>query len=117
MGNYQYKYIVEDFCETPDDVKTFSSNWDISVNPDYVAEDAAQDLFESHDGWEATWPLVFVLFSVTGYKLGRFSVELEHQPAFSAATLDKHIQRASAGIDAPEYDCLDTLGNLTEDQT
>lgn len=103
MGNYQYKYIVEDFCETLDDAETFSSNWDISVDPGRVAEDAAQNLFEYHDGWETSWPLVFAIFSVTGYRLGRFRVELEHQPAFTTEALDKadafdaHVRRVSLG--------------------
>ncbi len=87
MKDYRYKYIVEDFGETHDDAQEFSSNWDISVNPGFVAEDAAQDLFDNHDGWEASWPLVIVLLSVTGHGLGRFRVELEHQPAFSSTAV------------------------------
>lgn len=52
-------------------------------SPDYIAEEAAKDYYENHDGWEASWPQ-----NITIYKgdnvLGKFEVNLEHEPTFSA---------------------------------
>ena len=50
---------------------------------DYMAADAAKDYFENCDGWEASWPIDFEIF-IDGDSKGTFTVELEHEPTFSA---------------------------------
>lgn len=48
-----------------------------------LAEEAAEDLFDNHDGWESHWPLKLELF-IDGESAGVFEVELEHVPHFSS---------------------------------
>lgn len=48
-----------------------------------LADDAAEDLFDNHDGWESHWPLKLELF-IDGESVGVFEVELEHVPHFSS---------------------------------
>jgi hypothetical protein len=49
-----------------------------------MAEDAAQDYFDNHDGWESTWPLTFVILDEDLNELGSFVVEMEAVPQFWA---------------------------------
>jgi hypothetical protein len=63
---------------------------------EFLAEEAAADFHSEHDGWESTWPLTITLYDgKDGPELGRFTVEREYQPAFSA-------QRATASQEAAE---------------
>lgn len=59
-----------------------------SDNLDRVAEDAAEDYHSHHDGWESQWPLVFRIFNKDELPLGKFEVEREAVPSFSASLLD-----------------------------
>lgn len=49
-------------------------------------EDVPEDFFYNHDGWEATWPILFEIWKVNSLDqkeyLGKFSVELETVPSF-----------------------------------
>jgi hypothetical protein len=58
-------------------------------DPLLVAEAAADDYFDEHDGWESRWPLVFRLFTEDGEEVGDFLVELEARPHFSAGRVEK----------------------------
>ncbi|CAB3812134.1 hypothetical protein [Achromobacter denitrificans] len=50
------------------------------------AEACAEDYFRNHDGFEANWPLTFAIFDgFTGPEIGRWEVQLEYEPSFSAA--------------------------------
>ncbi|WP_419342750.1 hypothetical protein ACM1PE_06760 [Achromobacter sp. PD1] len=50
------------------------------------AEACAEDYFHNHDGFEANWPLTFALFDgMTGPEIGRWEVDLEFEPSFSAS--------------------------------
>jgi hypothetical protein len=42
-----------------------------------LAQDAALDYFDNHDGWESSWPLDIELF-VDGESVGVFAVEMEY---------------------------------------
>ena len=56
---------------------------------DIVAADAAKNYFEYHDGWETSWPQVFVLYlSEDGEPIGKCSVSMELEPSFSARRID-----------------------------
>jgi hypothetical protein len=48
-----------------------------------LAQQAADDYHHEHDGWESSWPLVFVLYH-EGRELGKFDVERETVPQFVA---------------------------------
>lgn len=52
----------------------------------WLAEDAAEDFFNEHDGWDSSWPLTFRIFS-DGFDLGFWSVDVERVPQFSATRL------------------------------
>ena len=63
----------------------FSTIWDAD-DAELMAEEAAEDYHSNHDGWESHWPLKLAIFD--GDKLiGKFEVELEHQPHFSAGLI------------------------------
>jgi hypothetical protein len=50
-----------------------------------LAELAADDYHNNHDGWEASWPILFAIAATEdGPELARFSVEVESQPVFNA---------------------------------
>ena len=59
------------------------TNW-TRYRAHYIAEEAAKQYHQNHDGWEATWPLDFEIFLENGESLGIYTVEREYEPFFSA---------------------------------
>ena len=56
----------------------------------FTAQEVAQDYYDNHDGWEASWPLEFSLHETEGgAELARFVVEMEAEPVFYAAAIAK----------------------------
>lgn len=53
----------------------------------WLAEEAAEDFFHKHEGWDCEWPLAFLVYS-NGAHLGTWSVDMESRPAFSALQID-----------------------------
>ncbi len=53
---------------------------------DRIAEDAAVDYYNNHDGQDAVWPLDIEVF-YDGQSIGKFLVSLEFRPIFSATKL------------------------------
>lgn len=51
--------------------------------PTWLAEMAAEDYHDEHDGWEHRWPIEVHLFK-DDKPLGTFTVHMEAQPVFSA---------------------------------
>lgn len=49
----------------------------------WLAEEAAEDFYNEHDGWEWSWPATVTVFSGND-TLGRFIVHMEMKPSFSA---------------------------------
>lgn len=76
MSKNTYEYAIEN----EEDKYTFESALD---NSSWVAEDAAEDFYNNHDGWEATWPIEFSIFSGEKF-VGTFSVDCEAVPHFMA---------------------------------
>ncbi|MDI6637075.1 hypothetical protein [Pantoea dispersa] len=62
----------------PRDVEDFDS-----FDLEEIAQEAAEDFYENHDGWEAAWPREIEIFA-DGLSLGIFEVEREFTPVFSA---------------------------------
>ncbi len=52
---------------------------------EWIAEDCAKDYENNYDGWEDSWPIEMILYSTDGKVLGKFEVEKEDHPAFSAS--------------------------------
>ena len=53
-----------------------------------AAEDAADDYHSNHDGWDGAWPIVLMLLTEDGSEIGRFDIEREFDPVFSARKLE-----------------------------
>lgn len=74
-----YFYTVDDMYGPYE----FKSVWDHISNPEWLAEDAAEDFFHGHDGWEHKWPLKFTIQN--GYiKPIVFEIDMEPVPSFDA---------------------------------
>lgn len=61
------------------------STWG-TEHPEWVAEEAAEDFFHNHDGWEHKWPLKISIESGSAYMQNQmhFEVDMESVPSFSA---------------------------------
>lgn len=77
MAVYQYQ------VENDDERYDFKSNFmsDSEMGREWIAQDAGEDFYNNHDGWEAEWPLELSLYD-NGQFLGCFKVELESVPQF-----------------------------------
>ena len=79
-----YWYCIPADC--PESFYRFETIWDIGNECRYVFEDAAENFFNDHDGWEHSWPIEFTLHdSENGTKLAQGTVDLFHQPEFHAS--------------------------------
>ena len=61
----------------------FNTTWIVQYDC-YIIEEAAEDYFNNHDGWENNWPIRIELF-IESESIGIYSVELESTPIFSAS--------------------------------
>jgi len=64
----------------------FLSVWD-GDDGEYLAEDAATDYHSNHDGWEASWPVQFAIFTDDGKLIGKYEVDRDYDPVFSAGEI------------------------------
>jgi hypothetical protein len=88
---YEYNYLVFESCaETR---YKLSSDWDLEEADRHileaVAQEAADDFGDNHDGHEMTWPLMFRLEKLDGTALGDFKVYREMEPRYTAYTRPK----------------------------
>lgn len=82
---YTYCYYLPDHGMTADDPYEVDSVFG-DDSPYFVAEDAAKNYHDEHDGWEAHWPLAIVVFSANREReIGRFSVDRESVLRFHAS--------------------------------
>ena len=97
---YEYRYSIPEECE--DSRYPFRSTWrgDDPSYREYIARDAAEHHNEYHDGWEASWPLVFRLETMEGAVLGDFSVDKEMVPHYSARAIKSTQLHSPAPEDA-----------------
>jgi len=85
MGEkFVYTYSVDGI----DDKFEFKSNGasDRETGRSWLSEEAAEDFFHNHGGWECRWPIVFHLYEDKAF-LGAFSVGVESQPHFYSTML------------------------------
>jgi hypothetical protein len=89
----KYKYFIPDQGEMLDDATTFPSTWVVGPEDDaeWLAEDAAEYEHTNCDGWEASWPLTFHLFTEGDVFLGAYSVEREYDPVFHASKVKEKV--------------------------
>jgi hypothetical protein len=76
-----YEYTVHPY----EDRYEFRSSFSPSA-AHWLAEEAAEDFFSEHDGWECAWPLAFRVFD-GDVDLGLWSVDMESRPHFMATEL------------------------------
>lgn len=67
-----------------DDVFEFDIADGITWDNEALAEMAAEDYFDCHDGWESKWPLAFTLLDKLGAVIEHFVVHREDVPSFTA---------------------------------
>ena len=80
----QLKYFI-DGSGTVDDAFSFDVSSEDNVHR--IVEDMADDYHTNHDGWEANWPLTFVILDEGNHELGRYLVDRETIPSFLARRL------------------------------
>lgn len=68
----------------PREVDESTHDWEY----EQMVQDAAEDYWENHDGWEDYWPLNIELF-VDGKSVGLFEVVMEMEPTFSASKQER----------------------------
>jgi hypothetical protein len=49
-----------------------------------MAEMAAEDFFNNHDGWEENWPKDIFIYNDSGHLMGVCCTQIEAHPVFSA---------------------------------
>lgn len=85
-----YKYYIPDHGETPESARNIPDS-DTYYNDEGadIAGLAAEYEHNSCDGWEAEWPLEFVILDKEDNEIGRYTVEREYSPEFSVFRKDK----------------------------
>ena len=69
---------------------SYELRWDRSLQLqglEWMAESAAEDYFDNHDGWESKWPLRIAIWDADGNKLGECDVDREDRPHFIASAI------------------------------
>jgi len=78
-----FRYSVEDHdADERYDLPGFKPSSDGSAR--WAAEFAAEDYHSNHDGWESSWPLTFAMYDPGDQLLGRYCVDRETVPRFTA---------------------------------
>lgn len=76
----KYKYAVHGW----DDKHDLETNFE---SPEFIAEEAAEDYYERHDGWECDWPIKLEIFNGEE-SMGIFEIELVMSPSFESVEVD-----------------------------
>jgi len=69
------------------DIDVWAYNIESDSPIDLLAYDIAQDLWDNHDGFMLTWPLVVYVFN-TKELLGTYNINLDMQPEFTISKLN-----------------------------
>jgi hypothetical protein len=90
----KYKYIVLDYdLHDITNAEIFKSTWNINLaKNDYyedcylrwIAEDAADDFFNSRDGFDYAWPIKIKIWDLDDNLLGIFKILIDEVPKFEA---------------------------------
>lgn len=54
------------------------------IDIEIIAQDAAENFWNDHDGWEMVWPRKFFIFGRDGTLFGTCNVVMESVPEFTA---------------------------------
>ena len=83
-------YTVPEHCA--DSYYSFNASWAIKEDfqKTYVAQEAAENYWDNHDGWESTWPLEICIYNKEeGELLYSCRVDVEYVPSFGATLTNK----------------------------
>ena len=95
----KYVFVTDSYAEDnnwkPEDGVEFESDWRPERDSchQYIAEEAAYYFFNNCHGWEDNWPIEFEIFH-DGKSFGRFIIDMEAVPEFSATPVDKVVKKA-----------------------
>lgn len=78
----KFRYWLPEHGGSVNDYYTFETNFD-KEDGDWLAEAAAENFHDNHDGWDYSWPVVIVVADELDV-IGIFSVEREAVPEFTA---------------------------------
>lgn len=84
-------YYIESHDQGPEDAQELRADrvyGRISDDPETFAEQAAEYCHSFRDGWEWTWPEIFVVLK-DGTEVARYEIAREHIPSFSATKVTK----------------------------
>ena len=56
---------------------------DDEVDVEFAAESYAEHYHDNRDGWEASWPITFIVAKPNGEVVGKVEVDREARPHFS----------------------------------
>lgn len=85
MSKHKVRYrIIE--LETEGECDT---HWGPDNEPEYAAMKCAEHFESAQYDPKTTWPMTFVLLNEDGSEFGRYTVETEMTPSFSATKIDK----------------------------
>lgn len=84
QNNYGYSIIYNKEILSTKPAYTLNTHWNIHEDTNYVAEEAAEQYHDDHDGFEATWPLLIQLFDEDNNSVALQEVEREFEPVFSS---------------------------------
>lgn len=85
------KYYIPDHGEGPEDARELKPRFEhrrVPEDPEHFVEEAAEYCQSHRDGWEWSWPVVFVVLN-GDTEAGRFEVHREFEPTFSASVTAK----------------------------
>lgn len=83
MNNYTYAVATK--------AGTFmiSSPWP-PARARYVAEEAAEQYYREHDGWDDEWPITISIFEAgSDEPVGRFEIDIEMVPSFFSTEVEE----------------------------
>lgn len=86
-NNYGYSIIYNKEVLSEKPTYTLNTHWSIEEDPNYVAEEAALEYHDEHDGFETNWPILIQLFDENNKSIGIQKVEREFEPVFSSSPI------------------------------
>lgn len=78
------KFFRPDYGETIEDAYEHTFKTAFPDDIQFLAQEYAEFYHNNRDGWEAHWPMVFVVADENDSILGTYEVERDSMPVFSA---------------------------------
>lgn len=59
---------------------------------EFLAQLAAEDYHDEHDGWEDSWPVTLTIWLTDRTPIGKFKVDREYEPVFCARAVKEEMK-------------------------